>query len=411
MKKSVLRQLLFSFLGFGFFMGLVFPLYAQFFVDWKPGMKLWFVLGCLMAGITIGVVNYLLTKLVLLKKLRRIADVTNKIAEQDLRFECTVESHDLIGEIINSFNRMVRNMRQMISELELTTKSLDSASINLNGMSSSTSGDVSEQENQLAQLSSSMQSLLSTVANVAASVEAASDAAMTAEDKTASGRSIMEDTRTTIVGLADEVNRAGESLHHLEHDSRAIETVLTVITDIAEQTNLLALNAAIEAARAGEQGRGFAVVADEVRTLASRTQESTQEIQSIIKRLQASTSTTVKVMSQGVELAKRSVEQFSHADESLTQIALSVNSISDTNNQIVMNVSSQEGIVSAIEDNVSTLAEITRKTSVSAESVATSSHGLSQLTRQLKGLLDPFETDVSAGIKSGEDLSRIQEHR
>jgi methyl-accepting chemotaxis protein len=395
MKRSILRQLFYSFIALGLFMGIIFPFYAQFFVDWKPGMKIWFVLGCLVAGSTIGLSNYLLVKMVLLKRLRRIADIANEIANRDLRHECVIESHDLIGDIVQSFNAMVRTMRGMINEIRNGTRQVETAALKMQEMSSETQSDVARQHSELSQLNQSVEHLLNTVSNVVASADDASKTAGEAQSRTSEGMTVMETTRTSIQTLADEVNNAADSITNLQEDSKAIETVLDVITDIAEQTNLLALNAAIEAARAGEQGRGFAVVADEVRTLASRTQESTQEIQSIIKRLQGSTSTAVSVMQQGVDQAKHSVEQFGFAGESLRGITDSVSTINSMNNQIVMNASSQEDIVGEISRNVQTLGEITDKTADSAEYAANSSDTLNTFTRQLNQLVSQFRLDSS----------------
>jgi len=396
MKTSILRQLFYSFLAFGLFMGIIFPFYAQFFVDWKPGMKIWFVIGCLAAGSSIGLFNYYLVKVIVLRRLRRIADVANEIANRDLRHECVIESRDLIGDIVNSFNAMVRTMRDMIYEIRTGIHQVETAAIKMQDMSSETQSEVGRQHAELTQLTQSVDHLLNTVSNVVASSEDASRAAGEAASRTDEGRAVMETTRSTIQGLADEVNRAASSITELQEDSKAIETVLDVITDIAEQTNLLALNAAIEAARAGEQGRGFAVVADEVRTLASRTQESTQEIQSIIKRLQGSTSTAVGVMKLGVEQARQSVEQFASAGESLQAITLSVNDINGMNSQIVMNATSQEDIVGEISRNVQTLGQITDKTAASAEYAANSSDTLNTFTRQLDQLISQFKLDGAA---------------
>jgi methyl-accepting chemotaxis protein len=394
MRHSILRQLFISFLAFGLFMGIIFPFYAQFFVDWKPGMKIWFVLGCLAAGSTIGISNYLLVKLVLLKRLRRIADIANEIANRDLSRECVIESRDLIGDIVQSFNAMVRTMRSMIHEIRTGIRQVETAALKMQEMSSETQSDVARQHSELAQLNQSVEHLLNTVANVVASAEDASNTAGEAQSRTSDGLAVMETTREAIQGLADEVNHAADSITNLQEDSRAIVTVLDVITDIAEQTNLLALNAAIEAARAGEQGRGFAVVADEVRTLASRTQESTQEIQSIIKRLQGSTSTAVSVMQEGVDKAKNSVEQFGFAGESLQGITQSVSDINAMNSQIVMSASSQEDIVGEINRNVQALGQITDKTASSAEYAANSSDSLNTFTRQLNQLVSQFKLEV-----------------
>ncbi|MBD3671706.1 MAG: methyl-accepting chemotaxis protein [Gammaproteobacteria bacterium] len=356
-------------------------------------MKIWFVLGCLVAGSSIGIINYLLVKLVLLKRLRRISDVAIEIAAKDLRHECTIQSNDIIGDIVHSFNAMVKTMRDMIQQIRAGIQQLDSAAGRMQSMSTETKQDVGHQHSELEQLAQSIVYLRNTVANVVGSAEEASEAANQAENKTHEGKTVMEATRSSIQTLADEVNRAGSSIDTLQEDSKSIVTVLDVITDIAEQTNLLALNAAIEAARAGEQGRGFAVVADEVRVLASRTQESTQEIQSIIKRLQGSTLAAVSVMSEGVEQAKHSVDQFSRAGETLQDITTAVSAISNMNGQIVMNASSQEDIVGEINRTVQVLGQLTDKTAHSAEDAARSSDTINNFTRQLKHLLSEFKLE------------------
>jgi methyl-accepting chemotaxis protein len=391
MKQSILKQLLISFLAFGLLMGIIFPFYAEFFVDWKPGLKFWFVVGCLVAGSSIGIINYILVKLVLVKKLRRISDIANEIAGKDLRHECVIESHDVIGEIVGSFNAMVKTMRSMIAEIEAGLQKLQQASSQMQSLSDETHNDVDKQFHELSQLKGSMEYLITTAENVVGSAEQASESTEQAEQRSHAGLEIMTITSGSIQALVSEINQASSSLNELTQHNQEIGRMLEVITDIAEQTNLLALNAAIEAARAGEAGRGFAVVADEVRTLASRTQESVVEIQNVINRLHGSTENAVQVMEGSVKQAEQSVSQFSSAADALDGIAKVVTGINSMNQQIVMNASSQQDLAGEISANVSALDSLTRKSADAAQHAAQSSSGLNQLTTQLGNMVSQFK--------------------
>jgi methyl-accepting chemotaxis protein len=391
-KKSVLKNLYYSFLVFGFSVGLVFPVYAQFFVEWKPGMFIWFTIGCVIAGSSIGLFNYLITKIVLVRNLRKIADAAANVASaKDLRQECELESHDVIGEIVESFNAMVDTMRNMIVRISQGSSELDGAATQLNSMSETTNSEVATQHEEIQQLSEAVRNLTNSIQEVAESALAASEVAKVADDKADMGRGVVSATGGSIKILADEINRAVAIIANLENESKAIGTVLDVITDIAEQTNLLALNAAIEAARAGEQGRGFAVVADEVRTLASRTQESTLEIQEIIKRLQNSTADVVDTMSGSEEHAKQSVDQSEITASTLDDIAESVSHISNMNETISNNASTQSALADEIHNNAQTIAEFTNKTAENTQQLTQSSEKMNQLSRQLNQMISEFK--------------------
>jgi len=195
---------------------------------------------------------------------------------------------------------------------------------------------------------------------------------------------------TAICDLTKEVDSAAEVIQRLESDSANIGTVVDVINGIAEQTNLLALNAAIEAARAGEQGRGFAVVADEVRTLASRTQQSTKEIRSMIQRLQSGTGETVAVMHRGREAAHTSVDLAKRAGASLEQIARAVHIINDMNTHIATATEEQSAVAAEVNNNVVNISRDSEQSTASSEQTATASHELARLAAEMQSLVEGF---------------------
>jgi methyl-accepting chemotaxis protein len=220
----------------------------------------------------------------------------------------------------------------------------------------------------------------------------AADATAQADDEARAGAEVVRLTIKQINTLADAVGHAAEVIHRLEADSSEIGKVLDVIGGIAEQTNLLALNAAIEAARAGEQGRGFAVVADEVRSLASRTQDSTSEIQAMIERLQSGAHEAVKVMKSGREQASSSVEQASHAGESLQTIAAAVARIRDMNQHMADAARQQGEVASEINRNLATITEVAEQTAEGAASLDQASSQLSGMSHKLQSLVGHFKT-------------------
>ena len=390
MKPSILRNLLLACVGFGILMGAGFPMFAQFFVDWKDGMFTWFVVGSLTAGVIVGMVNYWLVNTILLSKLRRISEVANAIAQNDVSHTCTMESHDLIGEIITSFNQMAANLRSVIGEISGATAQLASAAEEMSAVTDEASRGVQQQQSEIEHVASAMNEMTTTVGDVAQNAANAAQHAQQADADAKSGALVATEALGGIDNLVNEMDRAGGVIHKLETESENIGMVLDVIRGIAEQTNLLALNAAIEAARAGEQGRGFAVVADEVRHLASRTQSSTQEIQDMIERLQVGSTDAVKVMEEAQGMAKNSAEQVEKAAEALGGIATGVSQINDMNTTIASAAEEQSAVAGEINSNVGNIRDVADKTAAGAQQTASASEELARLSSTLQDLMGRF---------------------
>jgi len=237
-----------------------------------------------------------------------------------------------------------------------------------------------------------MNQMNATVQEVARNAQHAASAAKEATDASDDGKKVVAKTIGVINTLASEVEGAAEVIQTLEQDSVDIGKVLDVIRGIAEQTNLLALNAAIEAARAGEQGRGFAVVADEVRTLASRTQTSTEEIDEMITRLQAGTNRAVKAMQVGTEQAQAGVDQAAEAGNSLESITQAIAQINDMNIQIANAAEEQSAVAEEINRNITNISDVADQAAGGARETTQASEQVAMLSEKLGGLVSQFKT-------------------
>jgi len=390
MKPSILRTLFIAYMGFGLTMGLLFPLYAQFFVEWKPGMQLWFNIGCIIAGLTIGIANYWVCKQVLLRRLQRISEVAQAISNNDISHQCTLVSHDLIGEIINSFNQMSANLRDMIGRIGGSTHALDEDTQQLAGIAEQGREKAAQQQVQSRQAVQAIDEISDSIHQVSEMAVEVADSSGQVDQFAKESTLIATEAIGSISALISDMNKAGDVISQLDEKSASIGMVMDVIRNIAEQTNLLALNAAIEAARAGEQGRGFAVVADEVRTLATRTQESTEEIEKIIGQLQTGSRSAVNVMDNARSRAIQTEEHFERAAELLAEIAGAISSVTLISDNLSTVTSSQNTLIGTIKDHMEQINESTQDTSQGALQVAESSNRLSHQAHELRGMLEQF---------------------
>ena len=268
--------------------------------------------------------------------IRKVSDSLKEIAQGDgdLTVRIDYVNKDEVGELVHWFNLFLDKLHGSISETIQSIDSLSQASTQLATSSSTSKSRIQEQSQSIDQVSRSMNEMFETVRHIADYASNASAEASSANSEAETGTVVVKKTIEAIHELADEVKTASKVIDELDAHTNNVGVILDTIRSIADQTNLLALNAAIEAARAGEQGRGFAVVADEVRTLASRTQDSTQEIQQVLEELQRASRGAVEAMQRGMSKADIGVEQSSSAGDSLTNISGKVQAINVVNEQI-----------------------------------------------------------------------------
>ncbi|MFT7686066.1 MAG: methyl-accepting chemotaxis protein [Candidatus Azotimanducaceae bacterium] len=310
--------------------------------------------------------------------------------EGDLTVRLKSNTHDEIGELVTWFNTFVEKVQQIIIQFRDTANELSTAATELNTQSSETNQLIIGQQSEIETVLKAMTEMSTVVQDVADSAEESATDAEKADAESNIGRQIVGETMTSIEALASDIEAASEVISKLQQDSDSIGTVLDVIRGIAEQTNLLALNAAIEAARAGEQGRGFAVVADEVRTLASRTQESTQEIHDMIERLQSGSREAVTVMDKGRVQAHESVENAGNAHQSLATITTAVGTIKDASQQIAKASSEQRIMTKDINGNIVNISGAVRKTSNGSREMTSKAEELDKLSDDMLSLVGQF---------------------
>ncbi len=322
--------------------------------------------------------------------LRSLGATMDRVAAGDMTARFKVQSRDELGELGQVFNDTVAKIRELIERVGQTVGEVERQASRVQTVSADSNQTVSEQRGQIEQVATAMNEMSATAQGVATSAEAAVGSAESVNQETVNGRGLVAAQVGGIERLAAEIEQSVIVINQLASDSKAISQVLDVIKGVAEQTNLLALNAAIEAARAGEQGRGFAVVADEVRNLAKRTQQSTEEIEQMIGRLQGGVGAAVKTMHSSHAMAEDTVGRSAQVQQALENILAAVGVIVDQNQQIAAAAEEQTAVAHDIDRNIVAINEAGQRTAEGAGYTEQASRELTELVGRLQQLIGAF---------------------
>lgn len=341
-------------------------------------------------AMTLGLLAAWLITQQIIAPLRQTLSAAERIANGDLSKDLVVNRRDEMGELQKRMQLMTVSLRQLIGGISEGVTKIASAAEQLSAVTQQTSVGVNSQKEETDQVATAMNEMASTVLEVARNAEEASEAASSADQQARAGDSVVNEAIAQIERLACEVTNSTQAMSQLKAESDKIGGVLDVIKSVSQQTNLLALNAAIEAARAGEAGRGFAVVADEVRSLAQRTQQSTEEIEELIAALQNGTQQVVNALDASRTLTDSSVDLSRRAGGALEHITRTVSTIQNMNQQIATAGEEQSAVAEQINRSILNVRDISDQTAAASEQTAASSAELARLGQDLKAMVGRF---------------------
>jgi methyl-accepting chemotaxis protein len=350
----------------------------------------WLILSATALALLIGLLATLGIALLIVRPLKQVIDQARQIADGDLSVRIEVQRSDEVGQLQLAMQGMSNNLREMVGRLQGGVTQISASAQSLSTVTEQTRLGVNEQKVETDQVATAMSEMAATVHEVARNAEAAASSTEQADSRVSRGVEVVRQTLGRIEQLVTAMATTTQSIERLSQDTQRIDTVLEVIKSVAEQTNLLALNAAIEAARAGEQGRGFAVVADEVRALARRTQQSTTEIEGLIASLREGTRRSVEDMRQSGALVEQVVQDANQTEGALAGIAEAVTLIFEMNQQIAAAAEQQSAVAEEINRSVTSIRDIADQSAAAMDETASSSIQLTELGRELQGMAGHF---------------------